>query len=294
MRICKHKKKGMTLIEAIISVALLSILIVPISGLVMTSVNTNKRAEIKQEAAFLGQKLLEEMKVYDKIKLVSNGNFQLLNGQGIKRVNTDESAADFNNFNGKFSIDKYAVEIKLIKDDEFTYEDISKDPLENIVFDYKLEFKGDASKTVTLYKNTESGLSEVSSYYPIVNNNLNLKIGNGIFILLNNEIEMINDSGVPISNNNNILIDLNDNFTGNIKLDFYNQTDIEKNIYIKKNSSTTGKVEVNSYIGKIKIFNNIISSTKNTLGDLYNVEVTVSNRGNTLFNGIVSQNIWIQ
>ena len=260
----------------------------------MTSVNTNKRAEIKQEATFLGQKLLEEMKVYDKIKLDSNGNFQLLNGQGIKRVNTDESAADFNNFNGKFSIDKYAVEIKLIKDDEFTYEDISKDPLENIVFDYKLEFKGDASKTVTLYKNTESGLSEVSSYYPIVNNNLNLKIGNGILILLNNEIEMINDSGVPISNDNNILIDLNDNFTGNIKLDFYNQTDIEKNIYIKKNSSTTGKVEVNSYIGKIKIFNNIISSTKNTLGDLYNVEVTVSNRGNTLFNGIVSQNIWIQ
>lgn len=294
MKICKHKKKGMTLIEAIISVALLSILIVPISGLVMTSVNTNKRAEIKQEAAFVGQKLLEEMKVYDKIKLDTNGDFQLLNGQKIKRVNTDATADNFNSFKGQFNIDKYDVEINLIKDNEFTYEDISRDPLENIVFDYKLEFKGDASKTVTLQKNTEAGLSDVTRDYPIVNNNLSLKIHSEKFILLNGEIEMINASGAQYSNYNNILIELNDSFTGNLTIDLFNETGIEKNIYIKSSSTVTGKVNINSYIGKIKVYNNIIASSKNTLGDLYNVEVTVKNKGNILFNGTVSQNIWIQ
>ena len=62
-------KKGMTLIEVIISVALLSILIVPLSGLVMSSLENNISAEYRQKASYIGQKVLEELKAYDKITL---------------------------------------------------------------------------------------------------------------------------------------------------------------------------------------------------------------------------------
>ena len=44
------RKKGMTLIEAIISVALFSILIIPISGLVMTAMKTSEKAEAKAKS----------------------------------------------------------------------------------------------------------------------------------------------------------------------------------------------------------------------------------------------------
>ncbi len=62
-------KKGMTLIEVIISVALLSILIVPLLGLVMSSLKNNISAEYRQKASYIGQKVLEELKAYDKITL---------------------------------------------------------------------------------------------------------------------------------------------------------------------------------------------------------------------------------
>ncbi|WP_352416857.1 type IV pilus modification PilV family protein, partial [Clostridium tertium] len=79
-------KKGMTLIEVIISVALLSILIVPLSGLVMSSLKNNISAEYRQKASYIGQKVLEELKAYDKITLKNDAGkkyFELLDGDEI-------------------------------------------------------------------------------------------------------------------------------------------------------------------------------------------------------------------
>ena len=69
------RKKGMTLIEAIISVALFSILIIPISGLVMTAMKTSEKAEAKQEASYVGQGILEEMNIYDEITIDKTRKF---------------------------------------------------------------------------------------------------------------------------------------------------------------------------------------------------------------------------
>ena len=76
-------KKGITLIEVIISVTLLSILIIPLSTIVIKSLNNKEEASDRQKATYIGQKILEELKAYDVITLKEDSNtkyFNLLDG----------------------------------------------------------------------------------------------------------------------------------------------------------------------------------------------------------------------
>ena len=80
-------KKGMTLVEVIISVTLLSILIVPLSGIVISSLKNSKDGENKQKASYIGQKVIEELKAYDNLVLKTEGSekyFELLDGDKIR------------------------------------------------------------------------------------------------------------------------------------------------------------------------------------------------------------------
>ena len=176
MKIIRGKKKGMTLIEAIISVALLSVLIIPISGLVMTSINTNKRAEIKQEATYIGQKLLEEMKVYDEIILGVTKEFQLLNGQKITKVGESD------NFVGKFIVDKYDVELSLNKDNQFVYDNnIVSNEINTNEMDVVVEF---VSNNTIKYNNVNY----------VISDKLTIKTPNND----TDELEVINGDGTVI------------------------------------------------------------------------------------------------
>lgn len=279
MKIIRCKKKGMTLIEAIISVALLSVLIIPISGLVMTSINTNKRAEIKQEATYIGQKLLEEMKVYDEIILGVTKEFQLLNGQKITKVGESD------NFVGKFIVDKYDVELSLNKDNQFVYDNnIVSNEINTNEMDVVVEF---VSNNTIKYNNVNY----------VISDKLTIKTPNND----TDELEVINGDGTVIfkvtkasERKNKILFVINNDFKGDVNIDFHNERDEEVSIYVKKNSAVTGNLNINAFRGKIRIYNNINNEDKNKIGNLYNINVVVKNKGNELFKGEVLQNILIK
>lgn len=279
MKIIRGKKKGMTLIEAIISVALLSVLIIPISGLVMTSINTNKRAEIKQEATYIGQKLLEEMKVYDEIILGVTKEFQLLNGQKITKVGESD------NFVGKFIVDKYDVELSLNKDNQFVYDNnIVSNEINTNEMDVVVEF---VSNNTIKYNNVNY----------VISDKLTIKTPNND----TDELEVINGDGTVIfkvtkasERKNKILFVINNDFKGDVNIDFHNERDEEVSIYVKKNSAVTGNLNINAFRGKIRIYNNINNKDKNKIGNLYNINVVVKNKGNELFKGEVLQNILIK
>lgn len=279
MKIIRCKKKGMTLIEAIISVALLSVLIIPISGLVMTSINTNKRAEIKQEATYIGQKLLEEMKVYDEIILGVTKEFQLLNGQKITKVGESD------NFVGKFIVDKYDVELSLNKDNQFVYDNnIVSNEINTNEMDVVVEF---VSNNTIKYNNVNY----------VISDNLTIKTPNND----TDELAVINGDGTVIfkvtkasERKNKILFVINNDFKGDVNIDFHNERDEEVSIYVKKNSAITGNLNINAFRGKIRIYSNINNEDKNKIGNLYNINVVVKNKGNELFKGEVLQNILIK
>lgn len=62
-------RKGMTLIEVVMSVALIAILLIPLANVAMSTLKTNEKSEIKQEASQVGQNVMEELTSYDELKI---------------------------------------------------------------------------------------------------------------------------------------------------------------------------------------------------------------------------------
>ena len=78
------KNKGITLIEIIISVALLAILFVPASSIILNMIRGNIKAENRQQAAYLGQNILDELSDDMNFTIRSDDKgdyFNLLNGE---------------------------------------------------------------------------------------------------------------------------------------------------------------------------------------------------------------------
>ena len=73
MRGIKRVKKGFSLIEVVISVAILVILMIPIASVTISTIKRNAEAEDKQRANFEGQKLLEELQSYNRVTLTGAG-----------------------------------------------------------------------------------------------------------------------------------------------------------------------------------------------------------------------------
>lgn len=275
MKISKHKKKGMTLIEAIISVALLSILIVPISAIVINSVNTSKRAEIKQEATFIGQKLLEEIKAYEEINLKGTDKFQLLDGEFIKKETNQAKGYDYY---GKFKREDLDIEINLVKNNKFNY-DISD------------------KSNYTFRLNNEKVTNKL-------NNTYNLDISKELNLAINGDVASISnkDSAEPSLDqsiyNNKIIINLDKEFSENIKLNIHNNSASEISVYIKKYRDSIGNLEFNniSGVGEVKEFINNLNESEEgyldtVLGDLYEINVSVSKNGEDKFSGQSTANI---
>lgn len=76
-----YKKRGLTLIEVIISVALLAILSVPIFTMINTNVKISQKTELSQQATITGQKILEYLGSVNEIQL---GDESVLSSLGVK------------------------------------------------------------------------------------------------------------------------------------------------------------------------------------------------------------------
>lgn len=71
----RGKRKGLTLIEVVISLAIFSLLAIPVAGFINTSVKMNKKAEFKQQATLLGQSILEELGSVEGLIVGANALF---------------------------------------------------------------------------------------------------------------------------------------------------------------------------------------------------------------------------
>lgn len=64
----KQKKKGFTLLEIVVALAVMGIMIIPLGGALLTSVKTNKMGEIKQESKLVSQEIIEKIRSFGDIK----------------------------------------------------------------------------------------------------------------------------------------------------------------------------------------------------------------------------------
>ena len=279
-------KKGMTLIEVIISVALLSILMVPISSLVMSSLKNNIDAEDMQKASYIGQKVLEELKAYDEIKLEGESNekyFNLLDGDSIVKKD-EEFLGSFdrniygNPSNGKDK-DTYRVEVKLEKDANFKYENINNlDKNNNASF--KLNFTSD-NKINDANINSDKLIMELD------------KDSNILVVSNENESTTLVTVG-KTNTNNNIVLYIEENFSKDVNIEFKNKTEKTVEIHMIKEKNNSSKIKIYSSSGDVILYEeNAVEENK--IGDMYNYTVTVKDKkNNTLFQGSSSNNVNIK
>ena len=287
-------KRGMTLIEVIISVALLSILLVPISNLVLGSFKSNITSENKQNATYIGQKILEEIKYYDEIILKEEEGrryFELLDGDKIYKLSGE------NNFEGAFekgiyglenieeNNKKYNVNVTIKEDKEFTYTDV--DNLEeNKDAAFILNFTENLGRKVVTLEEDKLQTKEFSE-----NILIKLEEGNTLKVIDKEDgKEIINYKDI-IKRNNKIVLFFNESYIANNNIEVESNLKDTGEIYVIKDGDienynvliTKGNFIVNGPISRIE---------KNLNGDRFNYEVEVKNNvGTTLFKGGSSKNI---
>lgn len=298
-------KKGMTLIEVIISVALLAILIVPLSGLVMSSLKNNISAEYRQKASYIGQKVLEELKAYDKITLKNDAGkkyFELLDGDEIIQDLKEDSTG--NTFKGSFdrtiyggaseSAGKddnlYNVEVKLEKDLNFQYENVNNlDKNNNAAF--ILNFLRDSSNNNIIKIKDNSDNSYAISNELIMELDKN---SNNLIVYKKNEstpLVTVNKTNVD---NNTIVLYIKEGFSQNINIEFKNNTEETVEIHLISGDNNYSKFKIYSSIGDVILYEEK-QIEENPVADMYNYKVKVKDReNNILFEGSSSKNVNIE
>jgi len=286
-----NAKKGITLIEAIISVALLAILIIPLSNVVLAAFQTNKDGEIKQKASFAGQKILEEMEAYDEVKLekdVDNKNFfKVLDGESI----TEENPGT-NSYSAGLPRNNFRVVLTMVKDSNFNYNTDNNSENLNNRYDLSYELSNDSG-------GTPQYISQEAIKKTFVGNNLTLKIDSSNIANVfkeNSSIGIFLDKTLTVPLKNKILIKLNSTFPSTLNLNVDSAITGTTQIYIIKDTGCTSDVNIASVKGNIQVnrYMNLTGGEK--IADLYNIDVKVYKGEATevLFQGNTKKNITVK
>lgn len=291
MKLKSQKKRAMTIIEILISIALIAILLVPIANVVISSSNTSKKAEAKQQGALLGQNILEEIKAIDKPNGGKNIH-KLLNGEEIRFNSTTKEEEK------KFEKKNYSVTVITERVDEYSYDrtvvadangktGTSWDAGENTDYAHmiRLEEETDLSG-IKKIKMTNPSKAELGTY--LDQTNLILEVENGMKSVF---YENTGSKDKPVKGKmfceinslngakNKILININDKFEKDIAIAIINKSD--KDLEFEVTTEDYKYNNVNIYAGGEKTANNIkvknyaAKSSGTQLGDLYKITVEV-------------------
>ena len=85
--------KGISLVEVLVSVAIIGIMIIPITNMVTTSIKTNKKSETRQYGMLLGEEVLEQIELMEYGKKYQNNikqsTINLPSGDKLEGNNTE-------------------------------------------------------------------------------------------------------------------------------------------------------------------------------------------------------------
>lgn len=300
----RRTKKGMTLIEVIISVTLLSILIVPISGFMLSSLKNNTSSQKKQEASYIGQKILEELKSYDYINLKRDSEgyyFELLDGDKVYKNSSVENLfySEFNrNIYGKpiendeRKLRDYNVQLTVKENTSFKYNDINNLEINNDA-DYKIDFINE--NNINFIKVINSNIQIKKSFSGDIKVNVT-KEDNEFNLSLYDK----NNSDIKIEDlrkekkNNKILLYVSSNYNIDTNIEVNNDTEEVLYLYIVKQDDTLANINVITSKGRIVLLEEE-EITTNNIGSMYEYNVKVTdNENNILFEGQSSNNINIR
>lgn len=164
------KKRGISLVEVLISMALMTILLIPATQIVLSVNKTNRTSQIKKESTDIGQGVLERINDIKEVKTTGTGNLSVNFEEYQKNLDIIESATNMVKYkttekNKKNQEYDLIVEKQIVDGvSHYTY---------NIPFaDYKKNYQVEIiPKLQTEYKNKDDSkeYKKVQSYKPSIN-----------------------------------------------------------------------------------------------------------------------------
>ena len=293
----KKIKKGVTLLEVVIALAIIAIMVMPLMSSLLTSVSTNKKSEDIQEAKLISQKVVERLRVEDEIKdgkillgdmelafekkLNSVGkNYFLVKSNEVKGFSLEgkifeEDVQEMNNNTATETYKNQTLGMLVVVDSDGvyysnnTYKDKS---IEEII--------GEEKNNLTNFKKLEKNGAEINIQFKNATSTDN---GNKFDIYINDSKKVDEtEEGVGI-----YIIEKN-----NFQFNFLNESNKTQNIYVFKNSNLSkedGALEGQvKEVGSFNKFTNIIFDSNNKSKGLYTFKFDVK-RKNEVIESIESQ-----
>lgn len=251
MKRAMKKKSGLTLIEVIISLAILGIIITPFLSMGLSTVNLGEKSKEKQQALIIAQEYMEKIK---------SPEFK------ISKLDAEEASEGISKEvtrGGKKYLVKYKIES--LKQEE---------KIEKVKFQYILEIE-DGVKVYKKSGEEKTLLNEIGSLFDESEKLVIQKKNDGIiFEIDTNEGR---DNTIKVEDNINDLQVLN--------IGLYNTSDNKINLDIKNYQGELNLYmdsqefyNINSSLGKINYIFNYNENGEETYGNLFRVNITVSKK----------------
>ncbi|WP_455539803.1 type IV pilus modification PilV family protein [Terrisporobacter sp.] len=279
---------GISLIEMLVSLVILSISILTITNIVKIGINTNRKSEIKQQGLILGEHILEGVQLLgnsnqnisnitdSKITLFIDGNNQEITRKGSRGLN----------YNSKIIFNKieYEVEISLNKIIEFD---------NSISSDINLNFKTEKINNENLVSIFKDNIEIAKNINPslISVKVINDKINKNNLIYINDNEEKNN----PIASfeGNKVMFNLQNKGEDEINIDVYNNLESGLNLYIQESLECRKKVNIQNRQGNLNLIEDISDLEESKIQDLYEIKVCVKKNNNVIFQSYADKNLKI-
>lgn len=253
----KKVKKGITLIEVLISLAILGILIVPLSSMVLTSVSINRMGKEKQQGTNVAQKVLEQIKIIDEPNIEALYN-NIRSNFPSREIGTNELKLYYDEDGNPATQANYKYLIDL------TLNEKTHDVVNDIVFNNNIQIK---DSTIIAY-----------------NNNPEMSINDELKIEVNdknetNEEMKINGISYDLSKQSpNVAITFTKSFTNindSLRIVMENSSSEDLNLYINKSKDITANYTIVNSLGRVNQFLNYVdNATYTTINNSVKLDLT--------------------
>jgi prepilin-type N-terminal cleavage/methylation domain-containing protein len=256
---------GFTLIEAIISIAIVGIVVAPISAIYFGSLQQSIEAKDKLRASELAQLYIENIKErsYDDFMDI----YSAVSGSSITITATDFGGGNyFEGFPNVSYMDDYRVTIE--------YDQASTDYAEYALTQAAVQFD-DFDVTIDIDSSATYGIvatynNGVNQYFFTDDGTMDITI-NSSFLLIDSEFNTVNVSSNAIQINCNADITDIAQITFNIK----NETSNDSSIYIYRQDDTKVEAIVNSLEGRNYRNYNLNNYSTDVSTGIFIIEVTI-------------------
>ncbi len=265
----RKSKKGFTLLEVIISFALISIILIPIANLVLTSVKINKSTENKQQAKAVLQETIENIKAIDNFSSALSKS--LNNGITLSEATGEDNKLVYS-ISGE--INGFSIEGSIKEQSQVINNKVSEMEVDRTIYFNKGSISLSNGKEVI-----GEAIKKISDSSAISSEEVFIQMKEAGEINVTYGVSSID---ILTPKEKALLICLNEDSEKKLKLNVENKSlteNLKIYLYNKKKVSERQDIIISKFIGQIELIEGVQYSENIINGKLYFVELRANKNG---------------